>query len=614
MLSAETSNNFGTVGSDAQAGGFAADVRANSTATDQYNTQATVGINACISAANNVTIAANTDGTGYISSYADGRGFGGGGYADSTLTVPVGMGLTQTQIMNGANVSGQRVVVGATSTNVNLATNSQGYGAGFWGESDDDSETKITAQNLIHVYPLACVEGPQGVDFLADFNGWNSYAYTFAEVTGLFGHLTSEANNNTNLTTTVTADSTALIIAGPRSKTDTFLQHPASPQPDPIQADPKQLGLTQLALFVDTSNTIIRISRGADHSKRALASGGDSGSTTNTQAASIPWNANVRIVSNPALGPTLIINSNGSVTTDTGITYTISGNTIYVNDITNNGRGQVYFDAPSGNVVGGDNPNGSSGQIGVTGTTEATAGTWSFDSTLGAVKIINNSPMNLYINNINVVNQGTSAGYDVYLQGSTSGPIPLKFKIRTSVDPTLITIENLGGGPGTSLLAPGLILNGTINNPIGTTTIIDTYGNITSTNPRGVVGPDGRSSLIVTNILDIEAPNGSIGTLADRINVDLVQSLDTDLQPDAAHQGHRHRGRGNVYFDLQGSAPRPGHHQLHRQRRLDHRGQNIDVLLAGKLARDQGHRDLGWARTPWPRHSSRRAARQLRFI
>jgi hypothetical protein len=29
----------------------------------------------------------------------------------------------------------------------------------------------------------------------------------------------------------------------------------------------------------------------------------------------------------------------------------------------------------------------------------------------------------------------------------------------------------------------------------------------------------------VTNVLDIEAPNGSIGTLADRISVDLVQSL-----------------------------------------------------------------------------------------
>ena len=109
MLTAETSNNFGTVSSDAEAGGFAADVRANSTATDNFDTTATVGTNACIAATGNATVAANSDGTGYVSSYADGRGFGGGGYANSNLTVPSGMGQTETDIMGGANVSASPV-------------------------------------------------------------------------------------------------------------------------------------------------------------------------------------------------------------------------------------------------------------------------------------------------------------------------------------------------------------------------------------------------------------------------------------------------------------------------------------------------------------------------
>ena len=68
-----------------------------------------------------------------------------------------------------------------------------------------------------------------------------------------------------------------------------------------------------------------------------------------------------------------------------------------------------------------------------------------------------------------------------------------------------------------------MIINGTIDNPVGITRIYAAHGDILSTHARGVAGPDGRFSLIITNVIDLQAPNGSVGKLP-RINVDIVYS------------------------------------------------------------------------------------------
>ena len=208
--------------------------------------------------------------------------------------------------------------------------------------------------------------------------------------------------------------------------------------------------------------------------RHALAAGTDheDGSTNLNQA--IPWFGNVTITSSPNDDPTLIIDSSGNVVTDFGITYTISGNTIYVNDIADDFTGQVLFDASPVTRAGVGNS---------TDTITGSGATWSFTDTLGAVTIINNSALNLWINNISVVNQGSTTQKDVTLLAGTS--ISLVFAIKHISEPTDVLIENLGpstpGSPGSPLLT----LNGTIDNPIGTTTIKNTNGDITSTNPRG---------------------------------------------------------------------------------------------------------------------------------
>jgi hypothetical protein len=91
----------------------------------------------------------------------------------------------------------------------------------------------------------------------------------------------------------------------------------------------------------------------------------------------------------------------------------------------------------------------------------------------------------------------------------------------------LMDIENKGSG--------NVLVNGTIDNPIGTTIIRNTGGSIRSTHGRDVSGNDvdaaggddvnvdNRVSLVRTNILDLEAA-GDIGGTGPRVNVDYVYS------------------------------------------------------------------------------------------
>ena len=82
---------------------------------------------------------------------------------------------------------------------------------------------------------------------------------------------------------------------------------------------------------------------------------------------------------------------------------------------------------------------------------------------------------------------------------------------NTNPTPAAPTYIDLKGGVSNGPIAPAII-----NNPIGQTIIKNMGGSIESTGPTAIV---------VTNTLDIEALD-NIGTLADRIFTQLVQSTD----------------------------------------------------------------------------------------
>src|SRR5262245_66507216 len=85
----------------------------------------------------------------------------------------------------------------------------------------------------------------------------------------------------------------------------------------------------------------------------------------------------------------------------------------------------------------------------------------------------------------------------------------------------MVDIDNKVGG--------NILINGTIENPIGTTSIVAPAGNVLATNDRDVLSADNHKSLIRTHILHIATPAGFVGEEATRVNVDVVDSKNVPL-------------------------------------------------------------------------------------
>ena len=141
-------------------------------------------------------------------------------------------------------------------------------------------------------------------------------------------------------------------------------------------------------------------------------------------------------------------------------------------------------------------------------------------------------------------------------ENSPGGSANAKFSIVRIVEPTLVTITN--NFQPVSGVGPNLIINGTVDNPIGVTNITSQFGPISATTVRGgsvstYSGP--HTSLVRSNILHLVAgtsiggSNGCVygetacpagktlclDTAAPCLNVDLVvwanhpQKLSSDL-------------------------------------------------------------------------------------
>src|SRR5262249_61377349 len=109
--------------------------------------------------------------------------------------------------------------------------------------------------------------------------------------------------------------------------------------------------------------------------------------------------------------------------------------------------------------------------------------------------LINNSKKDLEIDGLNVLNTAIpTVTIDV------ENDAAFAFAIAYSFGPSLIQILNQGG-PG----APGVLLQGPINNPIGETRITNARGDIVSTSAQTVVR---------TNVLRAEATLANIGSPA----------------------------------------------------------------------------------------------------
>ena len=200
----------------------------------------------------------------------------------------------------------------------------------------------------------------------------------------------------------------------------------------------------------------------------------------------------------------LAIDANGSIDT-TYSTLTVNGGQrsgnvdtdgdgiFSVDDIGTSDTGDVYFNA-DGSIKNKANPD-----------TNIDGGTFTFQGTLPRLDIINNSDIDMVINDIETVSSGGTP-----LVQLDAANVSLDFYIDQSPAPTEVSILNAGDSD--------IVLNGEINNPVGSTLISNTLGNLLSTGPQAIIR---------SNLLDVQLAAGSMGAADQRVNVELVQSIDT---------------------------------------------------------------------------------------
>jgi hypothetical protein len=398
-----------------------------------------------------------------------------------------------------------------------------------------NAELDVYNNTFVHVLggsgsPRTFITGDEGVDLEArnvagDQPGDIILIARHATTAGLVP--LAETDGIDSLTSVVKTDAFVTVSAGMR----------AGPAGD-LLASP--IGL-QLALYVaGVTGAVAFVTETKDDFVTGSAQNGSQ------RASLIQWDADVAVLGGAQGSPLLIVGPAGRVDAVNGVQlvrdsttaipgctvpsaeiYTPSvndcvdpdGNGSYtIADIGNSGYGDVFFQT-SDSTTGQFTPF-IENQL-ADGTSNHPWPVFEFRDTLTAVTIVDSSGLKLNVGRIDVVpdkaETGNSSSGDfgtVELSPGTFAIYPnnnifptraqIQFDLRSSAAPTVVQIKKLAAGD--------IDLVGTINNPTGTTQIVAANGNVLTS-----------AGLLVTNVLDVEAPHGSIGTAAAPLTADLIQ-------------------------------------------------------------------------------------------
>ena len=234
----------------------------------------------------------------------------------------------------------------------------------------------------------------------------------------------------------------------------------------------------------------------------------------------ILWDADVVVLGGLEGSPLLVIGADGKV---------LAANAVLVR----NGSGalvpptvgqQIQLDAGLGITVapitnGGYADIAFSARNTVVNATDTISGslwpTFEFRDTLAGVTIVNYANRKLTLEGIDVVYDATTRTTPVVWINSAAGAIKssttIQFDLKHSAAPSLVDVEQRGTGD--LVIAGNATRPITINNPIGLTRLANFTQSILATG----------GAVVSTNLFDGYAPNGTIGSLASRLQVDLVQ-------------------------------------------------------------------------------------------
>ncbi|WP_077037069.1 calcium-binding protein, partial [Pelomonas sp. KK5] len=471
-LSAMSTQN-GTVDANSKGGGFINSSQVSGGAQLNHTTTAGLGDGASIVAAHDVNLTSEARFDGSINGKASSGGLGADSDADMYWRVG-SSGNHQTIGVNvGTNASinaGDDINLDATMSRAKSRVTSSAYSAALGANPDAHSNNDMWNDAVVTVNTGATVLSLENIYVHALNTGLDAYTYGNGEA--------DAAGGDTDVDSIVEDRLLAYVNAAAGALFDTHALD--------VRAEIGSWQVTtrhrQDGAFIDDGDVNDRF----DH----------------TLAQKIDFNADARLSSGPA--PELLVNAAGNVVTATNVTVQNTASTVIVNDIVNTSVGTAYFRAngafdPAHGIVD-------------LGSIAGTQSTFTFIHTFNRITLTNESAKDLRINNIAPVNSTAvpTVTLDVdNVTGPATDPTPFEFNIRHSYGATQILINN------TSTSAqPDIQLNGTIDNPLGSTQIGSVGGDIVAFNPN---------SIIRTNLLALSA-GGAIGTSSQRVNVELVQS------------------------------------------------------------------------------------------
>ncbi|MFX1416740.1 MAG: hypothetical protein ACFFC0_07995, partial [Promethearchaeota archaeon] len=382
--------------------------------------------------------------------------------------------LTQSEIRGNAKLNADRIELDALVNKLRVKASTDAYAGAAGAAVEAESDVKAYEVTEVLLRGGATIRASEEIEIDARHENLNTESRANADFDGVGGDTDATARNYLITTARIVADSGANILTHHLSLS-TITDGP------------------QMITYANTSGGLFGF----------IDIGDETEETKREPERLIHFDANVTI-----LGPKaeLEIDALGNLVKAEDISCVILADEIIVNDIggsTSAGTVTFYI----------NNTPWSTNQDLVKGTIQG-GPYFEYDTAFESVTIINESAKNLIINNIDPrtdtppIIQAGAPGVDT--QGLHYDPASPQPYSRT-----LIVIENRSGSDIILREPAALDDKILIDNPIGTTKLLNTGGNIHSVGPRAV---------LKTNIITLETQQGSLGSSAEPIQVVLVQS------------------------------------------------------------------------------------------
>jgi hypothetical protein len=446
---------------------------------------------------------------------------------ESDATAQVSGGQTTADVGAGASMNVHSYSQIADNTSVQVGATSNASVGDLAGSNTANSNADATTNARVHFGSGSSIISATFVHLIAATDTANTSSLATTTTTGLTGSLFSNAGSNKFINTEVDSDPGSHITA----QTLTVIAQRAPTDPSSYIKDPQTNAQTVAELVAvgvhvvcevigqvvclwglicnpdKVCNTITDYVREILGAEKSATSPG-SESVTN----SVNFNSDVTITG--IVNHTFVVDRSGKVLQEDNVTATDGTNPLSV--------GQTVT---TGKIVVSETPGTSSGQVLIEAAGGSTSGSSHIEfDTFGSITIHNDSPNDLYVNNLDLIN--------------SSNP-PAVIHIASQPNWTYSLSSNAAGGTvdirNTDPTNNAIVLLGYILNPVGLTLIHNSGGDILASGPN---------SYVRTRLADFEADQGTLGTAGQRIPLQLVVSMGLSSAIEQA------QGYNGVYLDV----------------------------------------------------------------